>query len=137
MLIATDFSRVRRLADRARSDPRYPTNIYTLDTLWVLYDRVMRPVDPQDDERDRLLLSKGHGPAAFYAVLAAKGLIPEEWLDNIATVDSPLGAHPDATRVAAVEMSSGSLGHGLGLGIGQAIGLRAQGLDLPRVYVVL
>ena len=54
----------------------------TLDVLWVLYDRVLRvtPQTASDNARDRFLLSKGHGPMAYYAVLAAKGFIPESWL---------------------------------------------------------
>src|SRR5713226_397790 len=54
------------------------SSLSTLDVLWVLYDRVLRvdPARPEDPERDRFLLSKGHGPAAYYAVLAAKGFIP-------------------------------------------------------------
>ena len=64
------------------------SSISTLDTIWVLYDRVLR-------EGDRFLLSKGHGPTAYYAVLAAKGLLPLETLDDFGEFDSPLGHHPD------------------------------------------
>ena len=117
-------------------DPWYA---YPLDVLWTLYDRVLRvsPDTVDDPDRDRLLLSKGHGPHALYTVLAAKGFIPEEWLDDIASTTSRLGGHPDATLVPGVEIGSGSLGHGLGLGVGIALGLRAQGRLTPRVYVVV
>jgi transketolase len=86
----------------------------TLDVLWVLYDRVL-----QSD--DRLLLSKGHGPAAYYAVLAAKGLIPLEQLSSFGAFDSPLGYHPDRVLIPGVEISSGSLGHGLPIAVGVAL----------------
>jgi transketolase len=101
----------------------------TLDVLWVLYDRVLRvsPGTVDDPARDRFLLSKGHGPMAFYAVLAAKGFVPEEWLSDFGSVDSPLGHHPDRALIPGVEISSGSLGHGLPLGVGMALGQRAQG----------
>ena len=68
----------------------------TLDVLWVLYDRVLRvdPSAPDDPERDRFLLSKGHGPAAYYAVLAAKGFIPVDSLAGFGNGDSRLGYHP-------------------------------------------
>lgn len=111
----------------------------TIDVIWVLYDRVLRvdPARPQAGGRDRFLISKGHGPHAYYAVLAAKGFFPLSWLDDLAGPRSPLGHHPDRTLVPGVEISSGSLGHGLGMGVGVALGLRAQGLLDPRIYVLL
>jgi transketolase len=116
-----------------------PAAFSTLDVTWVLYDRVLRvdPARPDDPDRDRFLLSKGHGPAAYYAVLATKGFFPAEWLDDLAGPDSRLGHHPDRNLVPGVEISSGSLGHGLGLAIGTALGLRAQGLTSPQVYVLV
>jgi transketolase len=116
-----------------------PSATSTLDVLWVLYDRVLRvsPDTVDDPERDRFLLSKGHGPAAYYAVLAAKGFVPESWLPGFGGVDSPLGYHPDRNLVPGVEISSGSLGHGLPLGVGLAHGLLAQGLTRPRVFVLV
>ena len=73
---------------------------------------------------------------AYYATLAAKGFIPEEWLAGWASYDSPLGHHPDRVLVPGVEISSGSLGHGLPLGVGTALGLRAQGIDARVVVLV-
>src|SRR4051795_9316717 len=86
----------------------------TLDVLWVLYDRVLRvdPHDPDDPDRDRFLLSKGHGPAADYAVLAAKGFLGSDRRGAGGAFDSPLGHPPDRMLVPGVEISSGSLGHG-------------------------
>jgi len=111
----------------------------TLDVLWVLYDQVLRvtPDFLDDPGRDRFLLSKGHGPAAYYAVLAAKGFIPESWLIDFGSASSPLGYHPDRSLIPGVEIASGSLGHGLPLGVGVAHGLLAQGLVVPRVYVLV
>jgi transketolase len=110
----------------------------TLDVIWVLYDRVLA-VSPQtidDPGRDRFYLSKGHGPMAYYATLAAKGFLPDGWLADWASYDSPLGHHPDRALVPGVEISSGSLGHGLPLAVGTALGLRAQGLG-SRVVVLV
>jgi len=90
------------------------SSLSTLDVLWVLYDRVL-------GEGDRFLLSKGHGPAAFYAVLAAKGIVPVEALDGFGSFDSRLGYHPDRVLAPGVEFSSGSLGHGLAVGVGSAL----------------
>jgi transketolase len=111
----------------------------TVDILWVLYDRVLN-VSPQtvdDPDRDRFLLSKGHGPMAYYAVLAAKGFLDPAELDDWTTFTSRLGQHPDRTLVPGVEIGSGSLGHGLALAVGTALGLRAQERDEPRVYVLV
>ena len=68
----------------------------TLDVIWVLYDRILdvAPETVGDPGRDRFYLSKGHGPMAYYATLAAKGFIPEDWLTGWAGFDSPLGHHP-------------------------------------------
>lgn len=112
--------------------------ISTLDVLWTLYDRVLRvdPFEPAAPDRDRFLLSKGHGPMAYYAVLAAKGFFPVEWLDDWATFDSPLGMHPDRTLVPGVEISSGSLGHGLPIAVGMALALDARRGRVGRPRVV-
>ena len=98
----------------------------TLDVIWTLYDRVLR-VDPShadDPHRDRFYLSKGHGPMAYYAVLAAKGFIDIADLPTFGTFDSSLGYHPDRTLINGVEISSGSLGHGMALAVGAVLGLR-------------
>ncbi|MEE1741490.1 transketolase [Streptomyces sp. BE147] len=110
----------------------------TLDALWVLYDRVLRvtPGTVADPGRDRFLLSKGHGPMAYYAVLAARGFFGEELLPGFGSYDSPLGHHPDRVLVPGAEIGSGSLGHGLPLAVGTVLGLRAQGLTGPRVWVL-
>ena len=105
-----------------------PSATSTLDVIWVLYDRVLRvaPERTSDPDRDRFLLSKGHGPMAYYAVLAAKGFMDVDTLRSFGRYDSPLGHHPDRNLVAGIEISSGSLGHGLGLAVGLCLGLRAR-----------
>ncbi|WP_028647342.1 thiamine pyrophosphate-dependent enzyme [Nocardiopsis sp. CNT312] len=104
-----------------------------LDVLWVLYDQVLEvaPDTVEDPARDRFLLSKGHGPAAYYAVLAAKGFLDTSALRGWASFGSPLGHHPDALLVPGAEIGSGSLGHGLPLALGTALGLRIQGTRRP------
>ena len=103
------------LLTRLTGDEKHDrSSLSTLDVLWVLYDRVL-------GEEDRFLLSKGHGPAAFYAVLAAKGIVPVDELDGFGSFDSLLGYHPDRVLAPGVELSSGSLGHGLGVATGAAL----------------
>lgn len=110
----------------------------TLDVLQVLYERVLdvSPERVDDPARDRFLLSKGHGPMAYYAVLCQHGFVPEEWLADWTSWDSPLGTHPDRVRVPGVEIGSGSLGHGFPVAVGIALGLRAKGIG-SRVVVLV
>ena len=110
----------------------------TLDVLRVLYEEVLRvdPADPDWEQRDRFLLSKGHGPMAFYAVLARQGFLDRDELPRFLRRDGRLGAHPDRTQVPGVEVSTGSLGHGLPMAVGVAYALRAKGLGGQRVVVL-
>ena len=110
----------------------------TLDVIWVLYDRVLRitPASPASASRDRFYLSKGHGPMAYYAVLTAKGFLSAGELPRYGQFDSRLGRHPDRNLVPGAEISSGSLGHGLPLAVGTALGLRAMGLTQDRVFAL-
>ncbi len=118
--------RLLRNLSRVTGDEKHDAAAHsTLDVLWVLYSRVLR-LTPESG-RDRFLLSKGHGPASYYAVLATVGIIPEDWLDDLAGFTSPLGHHPDRMLVPGVEISSGSLGHGLPIAVGLARGLLVPG----------
>jgi len=113
--MAPGYDALPSLLTRLTGDEKHDRSaLSTLDVLWVLYDRVL-------GEDDRFLLSKGHGPAAFYAVLAAKGIVPVEALDGFGSFDSQLGYHPDRVLAPGVEISSGSLGHGLGIAVGAAL----------------
>jgi transketolase len=138
--IATHELDPRRLMSRmAGAEKHGPSATSTLDVLWVLYDRVLAvsPERRRDPERDRFVLSKGHGPMAYYSVLAAKGFIDVEALDGFGAFASRLGHHPDRTLIPGVEVSSGSLGHGLPIAVGMALGLRAQGRTRPRVVALI
>ncbi|MFG3344371.1 transketolase [Streptomyces sp. NPDC048018] len=135
-----DTARLRRLMGLMTGAEKHSSAATsTLDALWVLYDRVLRvaPGTADDPGRDRFLLSKGHGPMAYYAVLADKGFVAEDALLGFGGYDSPLGHHPDRTLVPGVEIGSGSLGHGLPLAVGTVLGLRAQGLTEPKVWVLV
>jgi transketolase len=127
------------LAALATGDEKHQASSYsTLDVLLVLYERVLRhdPVRPGWEGRDRFLLSKGHGPAAYFAALAHRGFFPVAWLPGFMTRGGRLGAHPDRLLVPGVEVSTGSLGHGLPMAVGVALALRAKRHAEPRVFVL-
>jgi len=137
--LTSRYAALAGLMTRMTGDEKHgPSATSTLDVLWVLYDRVLRvdPARPDDPDRDRFLLSKGHGPMSYYAVLAAVGFITPEDLDDMGGRRSILGFHPDRVRVPGVEISSGALGHGLGLAVGTALGLRLD-RRAARVVVLL
>lgn len=127
-----DIARILDLIALATGDEKHqPSAFSTLDVLWVLYDRVLRydPQQPRSEDRDRFVLSKGHGPLALYAILADKGFFPSEELRCFLRWEGILGGHPDRNQVPGIETSTGSLGHGLPMALGMALGLRAKGSD--------
>ena len=109
-----------------------------VEIMRVLYDDILRyrPQEPKWSERDRMILSKGHGCIALYVMLAEKGFIPLETLDTFCRRDSILGGHPEAAKVPGVEASTGALGHGLSYGVGMALAARIEKRD-SRIIVVM
>ena len=109
-----------------------------VEILRVLYDDILTvdPARPAWPLRDRCILSKGHGCLALYAILAEKGFFPEEELWKFCQGDGILGGHPERGKVPGVEASTGSLGHGLAIGIGFALHAR-QERAAHRVFVVM
>jgi transketolase len=109
-----------------------------LDILTTLFFAVLRidPEKPDWDDRDRLILSKGHTAGALYTTLAAAGFFDSSSLDTFAGPLSALNGHPNRTKVPGVETNTGPLGHGLPVGVGMAIGARLAG-SARQVYVVL
>jgi transketolase len=137
--MATAREQLADLMALASGDEKHEPSAYsTLEVLWVLYDRVLRydPSDPGREDRDRFVLSKGHGPLALYAILALKGFFPAGELERFLQWDGILGGHPDRNRVPGVETSTGSLGHGFPMAVGVALALKAKSID-RRVYVLI
>ena len=99
-----------------------------MDLLVALYFRVMNvdPQDPRSPDRDRFILSKGHSSIALYVVLALRGYLPIEELKTFDKGNSRLQGHPDFTRLPGLDTSTGSLGQGLSIGFGMALGARLQ-----------
>jgi transketolase len=108
------------------------------DVLGALYAGVLRvdPSNPKLADRDRVILSKGHGAAAMYAVLAERGFFPKEWLAEYCQDGSHLPGHISHHGVPGVEVSTGSLGHGLSIGAGLALASKRDGKDW-RSFVIL
>lgn len=131
---------LRRLVIRALAGGRrghVGSSMSLIEIIRVLYDDILRyrPDQPDWPHRDRCILSKGHGCLALYSVLADKGFFPLTALDTFCKRDSMLGGHPEAGKVPGVEASTGSLGHGLPIGVGRAIALRIRG-SASRVFVI-
>ena len=108
------------------------------DLLAVLYGSVLRvdPKKPAWPDRDRFILSKGHGGAGVYAALAERGFFPLEWLESHYQDGSLLSGHVSHKGLPGVEMSTGSLGHGLSVGTGMAYGAKLDNLK-HRIFVLL
>lgn len=108
-----------------------------VEIMRVLYDDVLRyePKNPKWFDRDRCILSKGHGCLALYVMLAEKGFFPEEELWKFCQSDGILGGHPEH-KVPGVEASTGSLGHGLSIGVGFALNARYEKADY-RTFVII
>ena len=143
-----NVSEYKQLAKRVRTDilamvhraksSHVGTAFSTVDLLVVLYQRVLRvdPARPDWPERDRFILSKGHGCAALYAILAQRGFFPSEWLDTFYQNGSALVGHATHIGIPGVEVSTGSLGHGLPMACGMAlVGKRASAQH--RVFAML
>lgn len=113
-------------------------SLSSAEILTLLYFEQMNvdEKNPQDDNRDRFVLSKGHAAPVLYATLAAKGFFPKEELENLRQLGSILQGHPDMRKVPGVDMSTGSLGQGISVATGMAIGGKMDDKS-HKVYVLL
>lgn len=114
-------------------------SLSAIDLLTVLWFDEMRGVEAADqlkDDRDRFILSKGHGVPALYAILARKGFIQHDELMSLRKLNSRLQGHPDRVRLPIVEASTGSLGQGLSVALGLALGLKLDG-KRSRVFCMM
>ena len=109
-----------------------------MDVLTVLYFETMHidPAAPQDPDRDRFVLSKGHCTPALYPILAQRGFFPEEDLELFRSIDGHLSGHAEMRRVKGVDMSTGSLGQGISAAVGMALAGKLDGRSY-RTYALL
>ena len=140
--MATD--RLRNANRRSDDEIRLIANHMRHDIIATLFysgNLAWDPEDPKSPERDRFVLSKGHIAPALYALLAQMGYLPEEELRTLRHLGSRLQGHPDSNLCPGVEVGTGSLGQGLSIAAGMAIGLaldaKAAGTAPQRVFVLL
>ncbi len=119
-----------------RKGSHFGSAMSIVDILAVLYFRIMNISSPDDPERDRFILSKGHSASAWYTTLARKGFFPEKVLDTYLQDGSQLYGHPVRNGLPGVETSTGSLGHGINIGAGMALAGKNDGKGY-RVYVLM
>jgi len=113
-------------------------SLSAVELLVALYFKILK-IDKnnyRDNDRNRFILSKGHASAALYAILAEKDIIDENILNTFCQRDSILGGHPEAHLIPGVEVSTGSLGHGLSFGAGMAFAGKLDKKDY-RVFALL
>ena len=108
------------------------------DIMAVLYFHILKidPENPEWEDRDRVILSKGHASAAWYAALAERGYFPKEELLTFDHINSRLQGHPDMNKTPGVDMSSGSLGQGISVALGMALAARYL-KKIYRTFVIL
>jgi transketolase len=113
-------------------------SLSVMELLAALYYGVMRvdPKNPADPNRDRFVLSKGHAAPALYAMLADKGYFTRDLLKNFRQLGSPLQGHPDKKKLPGLDASTGSLGQGVSIAVGMALGAKLQNKGV-RVYTIL
>lgn len=131
--------RVHALRMTSRGGSSHVGAVFSMaDIIAVLYGGVMQlnPASSRDPMRDRLVLSKGHAGAGIYAALAERGFIPREQLETHYQDGSKLSGHVSHKGIPGVELSTGSLGHGLGVAAGMALGGKLDG-QAHRVFCVM
>ena len=145
---APDFQAMRRLSADIRKETTRAIgaagfghiggSASIADVLAVLYGGAMRidPANPGWEDRDWLVLSKGHCGPALYAVLALRGYFPMEWLKTVNQPGTRLPSHADCRKTPGVDMTTGSLGQGMSSAVGIALGNRLRGRD-SYTYCIL
>ena len=127
---------IESIAEAGSGHPGGSLSLVEIMSYLYFYQAQLHETDPLWPARDRIILSKGHAAPVLYAALAARGYMPYEEMLTLRKLGSRLQGHPDMRKLPGVEMSTGSLGQGLSVANGLALGLRLQNKD-SRVYVVL
>lgn len=124
-------------SSRASGHGHIPTSFSVVEMIFAAYGSMKHdPANPGWNERDIFVLSKGHASLGFYCVLAHAGYFPVEEVKTFGAFMSKYGCHPDRHKVPGVEVSTGSLGHGIGVAVGMALAFRLQ-CSPRRVYTLI
>jgi transketolase len=126
------------IAYKAQGPTHEGGSLSSADIMAALYFKIMKidPNNPRWEERDRLVLSKGHAYPVLYAALAERGYFDKSLLYSIRRINSKLQGHPDMNKTPGVDITSGSLGHGLSTGLGIALALKMRQIP-SNVFVIL
>lgn len=127
---------INMTADAASGHPG--GSLSAVELMAALFYTQMRvdPKDPDNEDRDRFVLSKGHAAPCYYAVLGEMGFFDKAEFKNFRQLHSILQGHPDAKKVPGIDASTGSLGQGISIAVGMALGAKAQNKD-TKVYTML
>ena len=134
LMVRLETLRLTRIAGAGH----YSGTFSSAELLAALYYHQLRldPEHPDWPDRDRFILSKGHAAIGLYPILADLGFYDASMLETYTRLGSPFGDHPDMRKISGIDFSSGSLGHGLSIGLGMALAARVSGRDY-RTYVMV
>ncbi|RSL29709.1 transketolase [Salibacterium salarium] len=126
-----------RLISLAKSG-HYGSSFSSSEIFATLYYNILNydPKNPDWKSRDRFVMGKGHSAVGIYPILADVGFFPKEELDTYTQVGSPFGDHPDMNKINGIDFSSGSIGHGLSVGVGMSLGARVDN-EKYRTYILM
>jgi len=127
---------INMLADAASGHPGGSLSVVELMAATYYTKMRVNPKEPNDPKRDRFVLSKGHAAPCYYAILGDLGFFDKAEFKNFRQLHSMLQGHPDAKRVPGIDASTGSLGQGVSIAVGMALGAKAQKSDI-NVYSIL
>ena len=131
-----DLRRDIVLAAHNAGEGHIPSALSILDLVHCIYFSASKKYNLDFKTRDTFILSKGHGSLALYSVLSCAGYFADTWVEEFTKFESPFGGHPDRNKIEGVNASTGSLGHGLAIGLGIAFANRIRGEENEVIVLI-